>query len=70
MDRADIVHDNFLRRVAARDFPAGNPPSGPLTADLAVRLFRAQCLSRALDRQARVDAAGGAGLLHHRLVGA
>jgi sirohydrochlorin ferrochelatase len=22
MDRADIVHDNFLRRVAARDLPA------------------------------------------------
>ncbi len=61
MDRADIVHDNFLRRLAARDFPVGPPPSGPLTADLAVSLYRAQCLSRALDRQARVMQRAGQG---------
>jgi 2-oxoisovalerate dehydrogenase E1 component len=61
MDRADIVHENFLRRLAARDFPAGRAPDGPLTADLAVKLFRAQCLSRALDRQARVMQRAGQG---------
>ncbi len=28
MDRADIVHENFLRRVAARDFPQATRPPG------------------------------------------
>ena len=41
MDRCEIVHDNFLRRVAAGDLPAGNPPSGPLTGPQAVAVFRA-----------------------------
>ena len=50
MDRAEIVHENFLRRVAAGDLPAGNPPAGPLAAPEAVSIYRAACLSRALDR--------------------
>jgi 2-oxoisovalerate dehydrogenase E1 component len=53
MDRAQIVHENFLRRVAARDFPPGRPPVPGLAAAEAVALFRAQCLSRALDLTAR-----------------
>ena len=53
MDRAQIVHDNFLRRVAARDLPPGAPPRSGLPAAEAVGLFRAQCLSRALDLTAR-----------------
>ena len=53
MDRADIVHDNFLTRVAARDFPQGRAPSGPLTNAGAVTIFRAACTSRALDRTSR-----------------
>lgn len=53
MDRADIVHENFLRRVAARDLPAGAAPSGPLSVTEAVAVYRAGCLSRALDREAR-----------------
>ena len=53
MDRADIVHDNFQRRVAARDFPTGAPPGGPLSAIEAVAIYRAACLSRALDRTSR-----------------
>ena len=61
MDRADIVHDNFLRRVAARDLPQGAPPSGPLTNPKAVTLYRTQCLSRALDRQSRVMQRSGQG---------
>ncbi len=64
MDRAAIVHENFLRRVAEGDLPAGAPPSGPLdSAGGAVGgLFRAQCLSRALDRQSRaMQKAGGQG---------
>ncbi|MBL9073589.1 thiamine pyrophosphate-dependent enzyme [Tabrizicola sp.] len=61
MDRCEIVHDNFLCRVAARDFPVGKAPSGPLTAELAVQAFRAGCLTRALDRQSRAMQRAGQG---------
>ncbi len=61
MDRADIVHENFLRRVAARDLPPGAPPSGPLTGPEAVAIYRAGCLTRALDRQSRVMQRAGQG---------
>ncbi|MBN2631737.1 MAG: MFS transporter [Rhodobacteraceae bacterium] len=61
MDRADLVHDSFLRRVAAGDLPAGAAPSGPLSPDQARLAFRAGCLSRALDRQARVMQRAGQG---------
>lgn len=61
MDRARIVHDNFLSRVAAGDLPAGAVPSGPLDAATARLVFRAQCLSRALDGQARVMQKSGQG---------
>ena len=61
MDRADIVHENFLRRVTAGDLPAGAGPSGPLSAAAAVSVFRAACLSRALDRQSRVMQRAGQG---------
>jgi 2-oxoisovalerate dehydrogenase E1 component len=61
MDRCDIVHDNFLRRVAARDLPGGKAPVGPLSPELAVQAFRAGCLTRALDRQSRVMQRAGQG---------
>jgi 2-oxoisovalerate dehydrogenase E1 component len=61
MDRCEIVHDNFLRRVAARNLPKGRAPEGPLTPELAVQAFRAGCLTRALDRQSRVMQRGGQG---------
>ncbi|MDR0808318.1 MAG: MFS transporter [Gemmobacter sp.] len=61
MDRADIVHDNFLRRVASRDLPHGGAPSGALSAFQAVEIYRAACLSRALDRQSRVMQRAGQG---------
>lgn len=61
MDRADIVHDNFLRRVAARDLPSGAAPSGPLGRAQAVAIYRAGCLSRALDRQSRAMQRAGQG---------
>lgn len=61
MDRADIVHDNFLRRVASRDLPHGNAPSGALSPFQAVGIYRAACLSRALDRQSRVMQRAGQG---------
>ncbi len=61
MDRAEIVHENFLTRVPARDFPPGNPPTPGLAPELAVALFRAQCLSRALDRESRAMQKAGQG---------
>lgn len=61
MDRAEIVHDNFLRRVAARDLPHGRPPEGPLSAFQAVEIYRAGCLTRALDRQSRAMQRAGQG---------
>ncbi len=61
MDRVEVVHDNLLRRIAADDLPPGPPPSGPLTSADALALFGHQCLSRALDRQARVMQRAGHG---------
>ncbi|HSG35102.1 MAG TPA: thiamine pyrophosphate-dependent enzyme, partial [Sphingomonadaceae bacterium] len=61
MDRVGIVHENFLRRVAAKEFPDGKPPSGPLTNELAVSIFRTACLTRALDRESRKMQAAGQG---------
>ena len=61
MDRADIVHENFLTRVAAGDFPAGAPPAGPLGPTEAMAAFRAACLSRALDRTSRAMQRAGKG---------
>ncbi|MDZ4312977.1 MAG: thiamine pyrophosphate-dependent enzyme [Cypionkella sp.] len=53
MGRSVIVHENFLRRVAARDFPQGAAPTGPLAPEDAVAIYRAACISRALDRTSR-----------------
>lgn len=61
MDRADIVHENFLRRVASRDLPAGKDPIGPLAETQAVAIYRAGCLSRALDRTSRAMQKAGQG---------
>lgn len=61
MPRSEIVHENFLRRVAARDFPIGREPAAGLSAAEAVGLFRAQCLSRALDRTSRAMQKAGQG---------
>ncbi len=61
MDRADIVHENFLRRVAAGDLPTGAAPAGPLGTADAVAIYRAGCLSRALDRQSRAMQKAGQG---------
>lgn len=61
MDRADIVHRNFLRRVAEGDLPAGAAPTPGLDAAEAVAVYRAQCLSRALDRTSRAMQKAGQG---------
>ncbi len=61
MDRAQIVHDNFLRRVAASDLPGGNAPGGSLSDVGAVSIFRSGCLTRALDRTSRTMQSKGQG---------
>jgi 2-oxoisovalerate dehydrogenase E1 component len=61
MDRVSIVHENFLRRVAAQDLPVGSSEKGDLSDDLALSLFRSQVLSRALDLQSRVMQKQGQG---------
>ncbi|MEO1154167.1 MAG: thiamine pyrophosphate-dependent enzyme [Pseudomonadota bacterium] len=61
MDRASIVDTAFRTRVAAGDLPPGAPPNGQLGSDLAASLFRAGCLSRALDLQSRAMQASGQG---------
>ena len=53
MDRVQIVHENFRAGVAARAFPDGAPPNDALSGPEAVGLFRAQVLSRQLDRISR-----------------
>lgn len=61
MPRSVIVHENFLRRVPQRDFPAGKPPTPGLSAVQAVEVFRAQLESRALDLTARAMQKAGQG---------
>ena len=61
MDRAAIVHENFLARVAARDLPAGRPPAGQMATETALQAFRAGVLTRALDRQSRAMQRAGQG---------
>lgn len=61
MDRTAIVEANFRRRTAARDLPDGRAPSQSLSHTGAVALFRAQCLSRALDLESRAMQAAGQG---------
>jgi 2-oxoisovalerate dehydrogenase E1 component len=62
MDRADIVEQNFRRRTLARDFSEGAAsPLHALSAAQAVALYRAQCLSRALDLTARAMQKAGQG---------
>jgi 2-oxoisovalerate dehydrogenase E1 component len=61
LPRSVIVHENFLRRVPARDFPAGKPPTPGLSAVQAVEVFRAQLESRALDLTARAMQKAGQG---------
>ncbi|MFV2053479.1 thiamine pyrophosphate-dependent enzyme [Aliiroseovarius sp. YM-037] len=61
MDRADIVHEAFRERVAKGDLPESAAPVGPLAAEEAVAIYRAQCLSRNLDRTSRKMQKAGQG---------
>ncbi|MCR9135319.1 MAG: thiamine pyrophosphate-dependent enzyme [Alphaproteobacteria bacterium] len=65
MDRADVVHENFLTRIGRGDLP--RPVSHDTLADAGLRpfdlvaLFRSQVLSRQLDRTSRKLQARGEG---------
>ncbi|MEM6322566.1 MAG: thiamine pyrophosphate-dependent enzyme [Pseudomonadota bacterium] len=61
MDRAALVEANFRRRVASRDLPQPTFVGSALPHDAAVGIFRAQCVSRALDLQSRAMQAEGHG---------
>jgi 2-oxoisovalerate dehydrogenase E1 component len=56
-DRAEIVHENFLRRVASGDFPLWHTgvtlAESGLDDEALIGIFRSQVLSRQLDRIAR-----------------
>jgi 2-oxoisovalerate dehydrogenase E1 component len=59
MDRVSIVHDNFLRKVAAGDLPRVAPHG--LEAEASQALFAHQCLTRALDIVSREMQKAGQG---------
>ena len=64
MDRAQIVHQNFLDRVGEGDvLPQGRAPElrAGLSPDQAVAIYRAQVLSRALDITSRAMQKAGQG---------
>ncbi|MGH1463928.1 MAG: thiamine pyrophosphate-dependent enzyme [Cognatishimia sp.] len=61
MDRADVVDLAFRQHLAKSAFPKGKSPDGPLSDTEAVAIFRAQCLSRNLDRRSRKMQAEGQG---------
>lgn len=61
MDRAEIVHQNFLDRVASGALPQGAAPAAGLAPEQAVGIYRAQVLSRALDITSRAMQKAGQG---------
>jgi len=65
LDRAEIVHENFLARVAKGDFPPRRSTvtlaESGLDAEGLVGIYRSQVLSRQLDRTSRKLQARGEG---------
>lgn len=65
MDRADIVHEKFRDRVRRADLPRGTSrlslSDAGLTREQLVDIFRAQVMSRQLDRISRKLQAAGQG---------
>ena len=61
MDRVQIVHEALCRAVRARTFPPGADPAPGLSPEDAVAIYRAQVLSRALDRESRAMQKAGQG---------
>lgn len=65
MDRVAIVHENFLKKVAARDFPPKSQPDAKAVARIDPEklrdLFEVGCLTRHLDRTSRAMQKAGQG---------
>ncbi len=65
MDRAEVIHENFLRRVADGNLPPRrtglSPADAGLDAAALAGIFRSQVLSRQLDRVSRFLQARGEG---------
>ena len=61
MDRAAIVHQNFLERAQSGDLPHGPVAKSDLSNAKLVELFRSQCLSRQMDRSSRSMQKAGQG---------
>ncbi len=61
MDRAAIVHQNFLRRLAANDLPDGAAADPTIPPETLMGIFRSQTLSRQLDRTSRMMQSQGKG---------
>ena len=62
-DRISIVHENLRKALKSGNIPYPDQPASgtSLTKFTALDIFRAQCLSRLLDRQARLMQADGTG---------
>lgn len=60
-DRAEAVHQNFRHRVLNNDLPDKQATQAVLETNVAIALFRAQCISRHLDRTARKMQKAGQG---------
>lgn len=62
MDRAELVHKQFLKRVESGDLPKpGSHLDGSLKATELASIFEAQLMSRQLDRAGRHLQARGEG---------
>lgn len=61
MDRAALVHQNFLRRLGENDLPDGAPADPTIAPETLMGIFRSQTLSRQLDRASRMMQAQGKG---------
>ncbi len=61
MDRAAIVHQNFLRRLTDNDLPEGQTSDQGIAPAKLVEIFRSQTLSRQLDRTSRTMQSQGKG---------
>lgn len=61
MDRAEHVHEQFLKRVADQDLPNVHVPETSLSGAEIAAIFEAQLMSRQLDRAGRSLQAKGEG---------
>jgi 2-oxoisovalerate dehydrogenase E1 component len=61
MSDANQLHEKLRQRLETRDFAPGEPGNTGLAGSAALGIFRAQCMSRHLDRIARALQKAGKG---------